>query len=115
LTLQFITPEIGKAGEISIVVQSGLRAQALRYVQILLENTGQIAINVSISVVNDSSIIRVPSPAAFIFQKALTLPPRRLKAAKDLYYDNEPVCKFISFLLAFWVLTVFCMAVLASF
>ena len=84
--IEFITPEIGKAGEPSIVVQSGLRAQALRYVQILLENTRQIAINDSISGVNVSSLIRVPSPAAFIFQKALSLPQRRLKAAKDLYY-----------------------------
>jgi len=55
-------------------------------VQILLDNSRQIAINYSISGVNVSSLIRVPSPAAFIFQKALTLPQRRLKAAKDLYY-----------------------------
>ena len=84
--IEFITAEIGKAGEPSIVVQSGLRAQALRYVQILLENSRQIAINDSISGVNVSSLIRVPSPAAFIFQKALTLPQRHLKEAKDLYY-----------------------------
>jgi hypothetical protein len=84
--IEFITPEIGKPGEPSIVVQSGLRAQALRYVQILIENTRQIAVNDSISGVNISSLIKVPSPAAFIFQKALSLPQRRLKAAKDLYY-----------------------------
>jgi hypothetical protein len=84
--IEFITPEIGKSGEPSIVVQSGLRAQALRYVQILLKNTRQIEIIDSISSVNVSSLIRVPSPAAFIFQKALTLPQRRFKAAKDLYY-----------------------------
>jgi hypothetical protein len=84
--IEFITPEIGKPGEPSVIVQSGLRAQALRYLQILLENTAQIQIIYSISDVNVNSSIRVPSPAAFIFQKALTLPQRRLKRAKDLYY-----------------------------
>jgi hypothetical protein len=82
--IEFITPEIGRPGEPSILVQNGLRAQALRYVEILLENTRQIALNDSISGVNVSSLIRVPSPAAFIFQKALALPQRRSKAAKDL-------------------------------
>jgi hypothetical protein len=84
--IEFITPEIGRPGKPAIFVQLGLTAQALRYVQILLENTRQIAINDSISGVDVSSLIRVPSPAAFIFQKALTLPQRRSKAAKDLYY-----------------------------
>jgi len=84
--IEFITSEIGKPGKPAIFVQPGLIAQALRYVQILIENTKQIAINDSISGVNVNSLIRVPSPAAFIFQKALTLPQRRLKAAKDLYY-----------------------------
>jgi hypothetical protein len=84
--IEFITPEIGKPGEPSVVVQSGLRAQALRYVQILLENTAQIQIINSISDMNVNSLIRVPSPAAFIFQKTLALPQRSLKRAKDLYY-----------------------------
>jgi hypothetical protein len=84
--IEFITPEIGRPGEPSIVVQNGLRAQSLRYVQIVLENTRQIRINDSIAGININSFIRVPSPAAFVFQKALTLPLRRLKAAKDLYY-----------------------------
>ena len=84
--IEFITPETGRPGEPSIVVQNGLRARALRYVEILLENTRQIALNEHIKDLHISAGVKLPSPAAYIYQKALTLPLRSSKAAKDLYY-----------------------------
>ena len=84
--IEFMTPETGRAGKPSIVVQNGLRAQALRYVEILLENTRQIAINEHIKGLHVATRVKLPSPAAYIFQKSLTLPLRTSKAAKDLYY-----------------------------
>ncbi|RPJ62720.1 MAG: hypothetical protein EHM12_03965, partial [Dehalococcoidia bacterium] len=84
--IEFITPEIGRSGQPSISVQNGLQAQALRYVNILLENTRQINIQEKKAAIKITGVVKVPSPAAFIFQKALTLPERRSKQAKDLYY-----------------------------
>jgi len=80
--IEFITPEIGRPGQPSVSVQNGLQAQALRYVEILLENTRKI----TISEHKFTAMVKVPSPAAFIFQKSLTLPDRHTKHAKDLYY-----------------------------
>jgi len=84
--IEFITPKIGRSGKPSVLVQNGLRAQALRYVEILLDNTRQITIQESTATIKISVVVKVPSPAAFIFQKSLTLPDRRAKQAKDLYY-----------------------------
>jgi len=93
--IDFITPEIGRAGQPSILVQAGLRAEALRYIEILMDNTRQVTINDSVGGQRVNFVVKVPTPAAFIFQKALTLTQRRSKAAKDLYYifdllDSSP-------------------------
>jgi hypothetical protein len=84
--LEFITPEIGRPGKPVITIQRGLTAQALRYLQILLENTMEIAIRDTLSGSDINLDIKVPSPGAFIFQKVLTLSRRQSKVAKDLYY-----------------------------
>jgi hypothetical protein len=88
--IEFLTPEIGKPGKAALTVQRGLTAQALRYLQILLENTKKIKISDTIYGSDISSVVTVPLPGAFIYQKGLTLSPssRRtsLKVSKDLYY-----------------------------
>lgn len=88
--IEFLTPEIGRPGKAAIAVQRGLTAQALRYLQILLENTKKIEINDTIDGSDISLVVAVPSPGAFIYQKGLTLSPssRRssTKVDKDLYY-----------------------------
>lgn len=88
--IEFLTPEIGKPGKAALAVQRGLTAQALRYLQILLENTKKIKINDTIYGSDISLVVTVPSPGAFIYQKGLTLSPssRRpsTKVSKDLYY-----------------------------
>jgi len=71
-------------------VQHGLTAQALRYLEILLENTVKIRIDDTVCGSHISLAVTVPSPAAFIYQKGLTLSPgssrETYKVAKDLYY-----------------------------
>lgn len=89
--LEFLTPEVGRPGPAVISVQSGLNAQALRYLQIILDNTEKIRINEVISGRNVNMVIRVPSPGAFIYQKGLTLPQRKSKISKDLYYIFDMV------------------------
>jgi hypothetical protein len=88
--IEFLTPEIGRPGKAALDVQRGLTAQALRYLQILLENTRKIEIIDTIDGSDISLVVTVPSPGAFIYQKGLTLSPssRRLAAKidKDLYY-----------------------------
>ena len=83
--IEFITSEIGRSREESIAVQSGLIAQALRYLDILLNNTRKITINAQLSGLEIFATVKVPVPAAFVFQKALTFPERRNKKAKDMY------------------------------
>ena len=86
--IEFITPEIGKPKEESIAVQSGLLAQPLRYLGILLDSTRQITITERLADLDFTAAVKVPTPAAFVFQKTLTSPLRRdkNKEAKDLYY-----------------------------
>lgn len=84
--IEFLTPEVGRPGKATITVQRGLTAQALRYLQILLENTKDIEINDTVSGLDVSLVVRVPSPSAFVYQKGLTLSSRHSKVSKDLYY-----------------------------
>lgn len=84
--IEFLTPEVGRPGGATITVQRGLNAQALRYLQILLENTKEIEINDTVSGLGFSLVVKVPSPGAFVYQKGLTLSRRHSKASKDLYY-----------------------------
>jgi len=88
--IEFLTPEIGRPGRATRSVQRGLTAQALRYLQILLENPVKIRIDDTICGSDISLTVTVPSPGAFIYQKGLALSPgsRREthKLAKDLYY-----------------------------
>jgi hypothetical protein len=68
-------------------VQSGLTAQELRYVDLLLEHTWTLPLD-ALSAGELEGSVRVPTPAAFILQKALSHKSRTdaLKREKDLYY-----------------------------
>jgi hypothetical protein len=88
--IEFLTPEIGKPGKAVVAVQRGLNAQALRYLQILLENTRKMKIKDTMGGSDIILDVTVPSPGAFVYQKGLTLSrsSRRspVKISKDLYY-----------------------------
>ena len=68
-------------------VQKGLSAQALRYVEILRENTFPVPMRAELA--DGTKVMltaNIPKPAAYIFQKGLIFPNRKEKKAKDLYY-----------------------------
>jgi hypothetical protein len=82
--VEFLTDEPG-AEERVLDVGGGLRVQSLHYTNILLDNTMTIPISKP-----DGTLlpVRLPTPAAFVFNKGLTFVQRKtpLKKAKDLYY-----------------------------
>lgn len=84
--VEFLVPEVGPPGPPSRAVQEGLTAQALRYLSVLLENTQRVQVRDSLEGLNVELTVCVPSPAAFVYQKGLTLQYRRGRVAKDLYY-----------------------------
>ena len=89
IEIEFLTDQTGSRPDLVVEVQKGLHAEALRYISILVENAMELNINdVELCGADTPIIVRVPTPAAFIFQKGLAFPRRRdkIKAAKDLYY-----------------------------
>jgi len=87
--IEFLTDQTGSQSEEVLEVQKGLHAEALRYISIIVENTLKIQIdNVKPLKCSQPLFVRVPTPAAYIFQKGLIFSHRRdkQKAAKDLYY-----------------------------
>ena len=86
--IDFLTTQKNKKENKVIIVQKGLHAQSLPFISILLENT--VWVKIDDFSLNENKIfkIRVPTPAAYIFNKGLTFGRRnkRIKKAKDLYY-----------------------------
>ncbi len=82
--VEFLTHQEGSNPAAVIEVQQGLHAEALRYLSVLLENT----ITLEINELGSQLIVKVPTPAAYIFNKGLTFTRRKekIKKAKDLYY-----------------------------
>jgi len=84
--IEFITTAQGESPGVR-TVQSGLTAQELRYVDLLLDHTWTLPLD-ALSAGELEGSVRVPTPAAFILQKALSHRSRTdpLKKEKDLYY-----------------------------
>jgi len=95
--IEFLTYKIGKDSKNTHLIQSGLSAQKLRYVDVLLGNTIEIPIEDGIeSEECIELLIRVPNPARFIFQKALVFDDsmrKRDKRNKDLFYVYGDIIK----------------------
>ncbi|MHB8840477.1 MAG: GSU2403 family nucleotidyltransferase fold protein [Candidatus Aquicultor sp.] len=89
IELEFLTSQRGRSRAIAVTVQTGLSAQALRFADILYENTNSITIS---GVLDNGDFIeldiKVPSPAAYVFNKGLVFArsERSNKRSKDLYY-----------------------------
>lgn len=89
IEIEFLTDKRGAKEDTVIEVQKGLNAVALRFVSIILDNSIEVDIDdLMIAGKLQPLKIRVPSPAAYIFHKALIFNRRKVKAkkAKDLYY-----------------------------
>ncbi len=85
--VEFLTDEPG--GQERVVKIGGrLHAQTLHYTRILLDNTTIVTV---VGPAGDPLTVRIPTPAAFVFNKGLTFAQRktREKKAKDLYYIFE--------------------------
>ncbi len=87
--IEFLTDQTGSKPDAVLKVQEGLHAEALRYVSLLIENT--LVLTIDDTDLMDDPVplaVKVPTPAAYIFQKGLILKRRReyQKRAKDLYY-----------------------------
>lgn len=84
--IEFITTARGADPGVR-AVQSGLTAQELRYVDLLLERRWAVPLD-DLSNGELEGHVWVPTPAAFILQKALSHKKRTdpLKEEKDLYY-----------------------------
>ena len=91
LPIEFLAPLTGPREEITVEIQEGVTAQALRYLNILLENT--IAVSVSAGGTEGSAgqlTVRIPTPGAYVFHRGLI--DRRGSSrggGKDLYYIFE--------------------------
>jgi len=87
--IEFLTNQTGSKSDAVLKVQDGLHAEALRYVSLLVENILVLTID-DTDLMNAPSplTVKVPTPAAYIFQKGLIFKRRRnhQKRAKDLYY-----------------------------
>lgn len=87
--IEFLT-DLKGSGEAEVIeVQPGLHAEALRYLAVMIENTIEVVIDDAPGTGAAAGLrIRLPSPAAFIFNKGLVFLRRRerLKKGKDPYY-----------------------------
>jgi len=87
--IEFLADQTGSNTEIVLEVQKGLHAEALRFISIVIENVTEVTIDDAVIAGQSSPlIIKVPTPAAYIFHKGLIFRRRRdsEKKAKDLYY-----------------------------
>ncbi len=92
---EFLTPQIRQAGIVTI--QEGVRAQALRYLDLLAFDPITITVGPDTTLGLDAPCrVRVPQPALYIAQKILARSSGRgLKTAKDLAYayDVATLCR----------------------
>jgi hypothetical protein len=87
--IEFLTDQTGSNPDIVLEVQKGLHAEALRFISIVIDNVAKVTVDDSVSIGHPSTlIVKVPTPAAYIFHKGLVFRRRKdpEKKAKDLYY-----------------------------
>lgn len=87
--IEFLADQTGSNTDIVLEVQKGLHAEALRFISIVIDNVTEVTVDDSVSVGYPSPlIVKVPTPAAYIFHKGLVFRRRKdpEKKAKDLYY-----------------------------
>jgi hypothetical protein len=88
LPIEFLAPLIGRREEATVEIQHGVTAQALRYLNILLENTFEVRVGPTRS--TDELTVRIPKPGAYVFHRGLISEPGgSRRRGKDLYYIFE--------------------------
>jgi hypothetical protein len=91
LPIEFLAPLVGRSQETSVEIQEGVTAQALRYLNILLENSFDVRLSTEgVAGSADELTVRIPIPGAYVFHRGLISTPRgRRRRGKDLYYIFE--------------------------
>ena len=87
--IEFLVDQTGSNPEIVLEVQKGLHAEALRFISIVIENVTEVTIDEAVIAGQSSPlIVKIPTPAAYMFHKGLVFRRRKdpEKKAKDLYY-----------------------------
>ena len=87
--IEFLTDLTGSETDLVKKVQPDLHAEALRYISLIVENVTVLTIEDVPEIEDmDAMLVRVPTPAAYIFHKGLVYRRRRdqQKTHKDLYY-----------------------------
>jgi len=92
LDIEFLFPLTGPSEHQTVEIQKGVVAQALRYLNILLNSVMEIHVSGKLPSGDLVTLpIRVPTPGAFIYHRGLAFVERtdRRMQAKDLYYIFE--------------------------
>ena len=91
LPIEFLAPLIGRREEATVEIQEGVTAQALRYLNILLENTFEVRVNAEAVAGSAGELtVRIPIPGAYVFHRGLIHPGGiSRRRGKDLYYIFE--------------------------
>jgi len=91
LPIEFLAPLTGRRQQATIQIQKGVTAQALRYLNILLENTFEVRLSAEAVAGSVGALtVRIPIPGAYVFHRGL-IHPRGIsrRRGKDLYYIFE--------------------------
>jgi hypothetical protein len=91
LPIEFLAPLTGRRERAAIRIQEGVTAQALRYLNILLENTFEVRLSAEAVTGSVGELtVRIPIPGAYVFHRGL-IHPRGIsrRRGKDLYYIFE--------------------------
>jgi hypothetical protein len=91
LPIEFLAPLTGRRQQATIQIQDGVTAQALRYLNILLENTFEVRVSAEAAASPVGELtVRIPIPGAYVFHRGLIHPGgTSRRRGKDLYYIFE--------------------------
>ncbi len=87
--IEFLTDQPGSSSDLVRKVQPDLYAEALRFISLVVDNTVELTISHrAFGEAGAQLIVKVPTPAAYIFHKGLIYRRRKdqRKGDKDLYY-----------------------------
>jgi len=91
LPIEFLAPLTGRRQYATIRIQEGVTAQALRYLNILLENSFEVRLSAEAATGSVGELtVRIPIPGAYVFHRGLIHPGGiSRRRGKDLYYIFE--------------------------
>ena len=91
LPIEFLAPLTGPREKITVDIQNGVTAQALRYMNLLLENTLDVRLGSEAAAsLSDELSVRIPTPGAYVFHRGLIgARGGSRRRGKDLYYIFE--------------------------